>query len=147
LGDSTAAAEAVLELVPVRRALAVRDGPRAALVGEALDRAAAPYEPFPDGTRRRRAFAGELYPAPAVALPLGRIVILQGKGTNARLEPAPAGRDLLGMLTPLGASMWGRPPMQALRDLLRLASAVPAVLLHQGPPDATADLLATSLED
>lgn len=148
LGDEIAGVRLdSMEVVPVRRALAVRDGPVAAAVGAALEKAEAPYEPFPDGTRRRRAFAGELFPEPAVALPLARIVILQGKGPVARLEPAPAGRERLGMLTPLGASMWGRHPMQALKDLLRLANAVPAVLLHQGLPDATAELVATSLED
>ncbi|MEO8635451.1 MAG: hypothetical protein ABI587_09275 [Gemmatimonadales bacterium] len=145
--DGQASGSGIMELVPIRRSLAVRDGPRAAAVGTALDREAAPYEPFPDGTSRRRAFAGQLFPEPAVALPLRRLVFLRGKGPTARLEQAPVGRDLLSMLTPLGASMWGRPPMQALRDLLRIVSAVPAVLLHLGPPEETADLLTKSLEE
>lgn len=148
LGDEIAAVRiATLELVPVRRSLAVRDGPRAAAVGAALDGAQAPYEPFPDGSRRRRAFAGQLFPEPAEALPLRRLVFLGGKGPAARLEPAPAGRGLLGRLTPLGASAWGRSPIHLMRDLLRLVSEVPAVLLELGPPEATAELLATSLED
>jgi len=148
LGDEIAGVRLdSLELVPVRRSLAVRDGPRAAAVGAALDREAAPYEPFPDGSSRRRAFAGELFPEPAVALPLRRLVFLRSQGPVARLESAPAGRELLSNLTPLGASMWGRTPMQAMRDLLRLVSSVPAVMLDLGAPEATADLLATSLEE
>ncbi len=139
--------DGMMELVPIRRSLAVRDGPRAAAVGTALDREQAPYEPFPDGTSRRRAFARELFPEPAVSLPLRRLVFLRGKGAAARMEPAPAGRQLLGLLTPLGASMWGRPPMHAMRDLLRLVTAVPAVMLDLGPPEATAELLAESLEE
>jgi hypothetical protein len=148
LGDEIAGVRLdTMELVPVRRSLAVRDGPRAIAVGAALEREQAPYEPFPDGTSRRRAFAGQLFPAPAEALPLRRLVFLRGIGQAARLAPAPAGRDLLGMLTPLGASVWDRSPVHVMRDLLRLVSAVPAALLHLGPPEATADLLATSLED
>ena len=148
LGDEIAGVRLdSMELVPVRRSLAVRDGPRAAAVGVALDREQAPYEPFPDGTSRRRAFAGQLFGEPANALPLRRLVFLRGKGPAARLEPAPAGRELLGRLTPLGASMWGRPPVHAMRDLLRLVTAVPAFMLELGPPEATADLLAESLED
>ncbi len=116
-------------------------------MGAALDREQAPYEPFPDGTSRRRAFAGELFPKPAESLPLRRLVFLRGKGPVARLDPAPAARELLGALTPLGASLWGRPPMHAMRDLLRLVTAVPAVLLELGPPEATAELLARSLEE
>ncbi len=148
LGDEIAGARLdSLELVPIRRSLAVRDGPRAAAVGAALDREEAPYEPFPDGTSRRRAFAGQLFGEPAMSLPLRRLVFLRGKGAVARLEPAPAARELLSALTPLGASMWGRSPMHAMRDLLRLVTAVPAVLLELGPPEATAELLAESLEE
>lgn len=148
LGDEIAGVRLdTMELVPVRRSLAVRDGPQAAAVGAALEREEAPYEPFPDGTRRRRAFAGQLFPESAEALPLRRLVFLRSIGPAARLEPAPAGRELLGRLTPLGASMWGRPPVHAVRDLLRLVGAVPAVMLDVGPPEATADLLANSLDD
>lgn len=148
LGDEIAGIRlGSMELVPIRRSLAVRDGPRAAAVGDALDREAAPYVPFPDGTSRRRAFAGQLFPEAAEALPLRRLVFLQGKGPAAQLQPMPAGRELLGLLTPLGASVWGRSPVHVMRDLLRLVSTVPAVALTLGPPEATADLLATSLEE
>lgn len=148
LGDEIAAVRlATLELVPVRRSLAVRDGPRAAAVGEALEREGAPYEPFPDGTRRRRAFPGQLFPEPAEALPLRRLVFLRDKGPAPQLTPAPAGRELLGLLTPLGASAWGRSPLQLMRDLLRLVTEVPALMLDLGSPESTAELLANSLED
>ena len=148
LGDEMAAVRLnTMELVPVRRSLAVRDGPRAAAVGVALDREAAPYEPFPDGTSRRRAFAGQLFPEPADAVPLRRLVVLGTQGPAARLTSLPADRSLLGMLTPLGASVWGRAPGQVMRALLGLVNAVPAVMLELGPPDLTAALLADSLED
>ena len=148
LGDEMAAVRLnTMELVPVRRSLAVRDGPRAAAVGVALDREAAPYEPFPDGTSRRRAFAGQLFPEPADAVPLRRLVVLGTQGPAARLTSLPADRSLLGMLTPLGASVWGRSPGQVMRALLGLVNAVPAVMLELGPPDLTAALLADSLED
>ena len=96
LGDEMAGVRiGPLELVPIRRSLAVRDGMRAQGVEEALERVGAPYEPFPDGTERRRAYAAELFPGgagPAPATPLRDIVFLGGFGAQPRLRPSPAGR-------------------------------------------------------
>ncbi|TFG51428.1 MAG: hypothetical protein E4H38_01600 [Gemmatimonadales bacterium] len=137
-----------LELVPVRRSLAVRDGPRAEDVSRALDRMQAPYEPFPDGTQRRRAYAGELFPGTgADTTRLRHIIFLQGFGPIPRLESVRPGREHLGLLTPLGATMWGMNPVRRARDLLSVVTRVRCSTLTLGPPDETATLLEQLLED
>lgn len=148
LGDEIAGVRiASLELVPLRRSLAVRDGPRAGAVGEALDREAAPYEPFPDGSQRRRAYADQLFPGGAVsALPLRRVIFLRGFAPEPSLEKVTPGREHLAMLTPLGATLWGMPAFSRTRDLLKIITEVPCALLHPGPPELTAELLINSLE-
>lgn len=148
LGDEIAGVRiSSLELVPVRRSLAVRDGPRAGAVGDALDREAAPYEPFPDGTQRRRAYADQLFPgATVMALPLRRVVFLRGFAPEPSLEVVAPGREHLSMLTPLGATLWGMSAFSRTRDLLKIITEVPCALLHPGPPELTAELLINSLE-
>jgi hypothetical protein len=149
LGDEIAGVRiGSLELVPVRRSLAVRDGPRAEAVGGALDRVAAPYEPFPDGTQRRRAYAGQLFPGASVSpLPLREVIFLRGFAPEPRLEAVRPGREHLGLLTPLGASLWGVPAFSRARDLLKLITGARCSMLHAGQPDATAELLIHSVED
>ena len=147
LGDELAGVRLEsMAIVPIRRSLAVRDGPASPAVTSALDRQGAPGETFPDGTHRRRAFASDLFPAPVEALPLRRLVFLRSQGAVPRLEPMPPGRRVLQHLTPLGASLWGRTGAESMRDLIRVATAVPAFLLDLGPSDATATLLTNSLE-
>ncbi len=148
LGDEIAGVRVQsLELVPVRRSLAVRDGPRAAEVSRALDREEAPYEPFPDGTQRRRSYARALFPETGAApTPLRQIIFLRGFGAEARLETVQPGREHLGLLTPLGATMWGMNPIQRARDFLSVVTRVRCSTLTLGPPDETATLLEQSLE-
>ncbi len=149
LGDEIAGVRVKsLELVPVRRSLAVRDGPRAAEVSLALDREEAPYEPFPDGTQRRRSYAGELFPGTGPApTPLRQIIFLRGFGAEPRIETVRPGREHLGLLTPLGATMWGMNPVQRARDFLNVVTGVRCSTLTLGHPDETAQLLEQSLED
>jgi len=149
LGDEMAGVRiGPLELVPIRRSLAVRDGVRARDVELALERVEAPYEAFPDGTQRRRAYAAELFPGTGPpATPLTDIVFLQGFGPQPRLRPAPAGREQLGGMTPLGASMWGTNPMRRARDLLSIISRARCWTLEAGAPEETATLLEQRLEE
>jgi hypothetical protein len=149
LGDEIAGVRVRrMELVPVRRSLAVRDGPRAAAVGQALERDGAVYEPFPDGTRRLRSYADRLFPGQSAApLPLRSVVFLRGFGAEPACVALRPGREHLASLTPLGATLWGMPPFQRARDLLRLVTETRCYFLQLGPPDETAALLADSLED
>ena len=150
LGDEMAGVRIEsLELVPVRRSLAVRDGVRAREVSAALrSGSVAPYSLFPDGTERRRAYAAELFPGPdPAATPLRHVVFLQGFGARPELERAPAGREQLALLTPLGATMWGANPMRRARDLLSVVSRARCWSLRAGTPEETAVLLEKSLEE
>lgn len=144
LGDEIAAVRTESrELIPVRRSLAVREGPGADSVGLALTRAAAPYEAFPDGTRRRRAYADQLFPGGSLGgVRLSDVVFLCGFGPSPRLEPMGPGREQLSWLTPLGATLWQGGPAR-VRQLMNLLTGSRCWRLHVGPPDATADLLAT----
>lgn len=138
LGDEIAAVRlATHELVPVRRSLAVRDGPRAAAVAAALG--AAPRERFPDGSHRTRSHASVLFPGPQPApAPLRHVVFLRGMGPAPVLTARGATRADLGALSPLGATLWGRPPFQRARDLLGLLARASCHDLILGDPDDTA---------
>jgi hypothetical protein len=149
LGDEMAGVRVgPLELVPIRRSLAVRDGARALDVSRALERVGAPYEPFPDGTERRRAYAAELFPGTAApATPLRDIVFLNGFGARPLLQPVAASRGQLGLLTPLGATMWGANPVRRARDLISVITRARCWTLQAGAPDETAALLEQHLEE
>lgn len=138
LGDEIAAVRlATHELVPVRRSLAVRDGPRAAAVASALG--GAPRERFPDGSHRTRSHASTLFPGAApTPAPLRHIVFLRGLADAPALTARGATRADLGALSPLGATLWGRPPFQRARDLLGLLARASCHDLTLGDPDATA---------
>jgi hypothetical protein len=148
LGDEIAGVRVdPLELVPVRRSLAIRAGPRARAVDAALAEVVAPTEVFPDGSERRRAQPADLFPGANVcALPLRHLVFLRGFGDAPRLETVQADRALLRELTPIGATMWGAPPLGRTRDLLALLSKTRAHALTLGDPDESAALLEQIVE-
>lgn len=149
LGDEIAGVRLpTRELVPVRRSLAVRDGPRAEAIGRALDTLDAPYEPFPDGSRRQRSYAAQLFPgSEPSAHPLRHLVFLRGFDRSPRLESFSPGRQHIGLLTPMAASLWGRSPARQVRDLLALVTGVGCAMLWLGEPDETAECLANWAEE
>lgn len=151
LGDELTGVRAVThELVPVRRSVSVRDGPMALAISERFNRLDAPYEPFPDGTRRRRAYTADLFPSQAAdtgAIVLSDLVFLRGFAPAPRLVEVRPGREHLAALTPLASSLWERPPAEALRRLLGIINGARCWTLEAGDPDTTADLLAATLED
>ncbi len=138
LGDEIAGVRtASRELVPMRRSLAVRDGPRARAVADALDVVA--RERYPDGSHRARAHADRLFPqASAEPLPLRHVVFLRGFGAEPQCVHRAPRRQDLGDLTPLGATLWGRSPIARARDLLALLSSVRCHDAILGDPDLTA---------
>ncbi len=136
-----------LTLVPFRRSVSVREGPASAAAALALEAAGGETELFPDGTVRRRAEVGRLFPGstPGPA-PLRTIFFLAGIGKAPRASLSTAGRENLRQLTPLGSTLWGVPaPVRAMR-LLSLLGAIRCFLLELGPPEATLDLIETTLE-
>ena len=138
-----------LTLVPVRRSVAVREGPVAAAVGARLDALAAPRVRFPDGTLRRRASPVELFPGPAPgngAVPLSHVVFLRGFAPDCLLEEVRPSRTLLAWLTPLASTLWSRTPADSVRQLLATVLGARCWTLRAGHPDATADRLSATLE-
>jgi hypothetical protein len=136
------------ELLPVRRAVSIRSGPRAREVGEVLRDWPAPSEVFPDGSPRLRADMGRLFPeAEGQPVELGAVIFLRGFGETPRLERFTPRAPDVQYLTPLGSTMWGMSPARRLLEFLRLLSSVPCYFLNHGQPDPTVDLLERLAED
>ena len=127
------------ELLPVRRSLAVRDGPASAPARAALELSEPETEVFPDGERRARAAVGSLFAAPAAgSAPLTTVLLLRSFAAAPTAEAAVASPALLGHLTPLAASLWGRPAGAVTIQLMRLVSASRVFWIDAGPPEQTA---------
>lgn len=149
LGDEIAAVRLEsCELVPVRRSLAIRNGPRAEPVTEALGRVGALTEVYPDGSERLRAQPAELFPGVSPpALPLRAMVFLRGVADEPRLEPFTPGHEHLRDLTPMGATLWGMPPVQRAFEMLSVLTQVQCYDLFIGDADKTALLVERTMEE
>ena len=147
LGDELAAVRfPALQLLPVRRSLAVRAGPAASQARAALDRLGPDTEIFPDGERRERAAAGSLYPPATDPVPLTGVLLLRTFADRAFAEPAAPSPALLSRLTPLAASLWNRPPGAVTVQLMRLLASARTWWIDAGPPDETAQMVEQLLE-
>jgi hypothetical protein len=135
------------ELVPVRRSLAIRAGPRAVAVTDALTQVAAPVEVYPDGSERLRAQAAELFPGSrANSLPLGAIVFLRGFEPTPRVERLESCRELLGELTPMGATLWGMPPGRRAFDMSSILAKSRCYQMVLGAPEDSAEAIEQMME-
>ena len=148
LGDEIAGVRlGSLELVPVRRSLAIRTGPRADAVSQALTRMTAPTEVYPDGSERLRAQAAELFPGPQAAdSPLQAIVFLRGFGAVPELEAFEPGPQHLRELTPMGATLWGKSPGRCAFDMMSLLSRSRCYRMVLGGPEESAALIERVME-
>jgi hypothetical protein len=148
LGDEIAALRvATRELVPVRRALSVRDGPASAALAPRLAEATRQRLTYPDGEARTRVAVSALFPTPApAAVPLGLLVLLAPFAPAPRLEVLPPGHAARRGASPLAATLWGAASAVRAMQLLRLLAGVPAIILHPGAPDETAALVETHLQ-
>jgi hypothetical protein len=149
LGDEIAGVRlGSLELVPLRRSLAIRTGPRAESVSQALGRTTAPVEIYPDGSERLRAQPAELFPGShPVSLPLKAVVFLGGFAAAPAVERFEAGREQLRELTPMGATLWGMSPARRAFDMLSLLSRVRCYRLVLGDPEETAACIVRIMEE
>jgi hypothetical protein len=149
LGDEIAGVRlGSFELVPLRRSLAIRSGPRADAVSDALERMTAPLEIYPDGSERLRAQAAELFPSPPpTSLPLGAVVFLCGFGPEARLERFEPGREHLQELTPIGATLWAMSPARRAFDMLSLLSRARCYRMVMGGPEDSAACIERVMEE
>jgi hypothetical protein len=142
-GDEvTAVRSRALELVPFRRAVSIRPGPRAPRVEEVLSRTATFTEKFPDGTTRTRAEAGKLFPRKvAESLPLRWAFFLRSFEDCPRAEAfVPRATDLR-MLAPLPCTLFGGSPAMTMLRVAKLLSKVNCYFLHPGQPEETARLV------
>jgi hypothetical protein len=149
LGDEIAGVRLdSFEVVPLRRSLAVRRGPRAQAVSDALTRAAASIETYPDGSERLRAQALDLFPGSSeLSLPLKALFFLQGFGPTPLAERLEPGRDLIRQLTPMGATLWGVHPARRAFDMLSMLSRVRCYRMVLGEPEASAACIERTMED
>jgi hypothetical protein len=142
LGDEIAAVRPrTLEVSPFRRAVSVRSGPQSPRV-EQLLRNTCVTEQFPDGTTRRRAEAGKLFPREvAHSLPLRWIFFLLSFEDRPRAEAfIPRSADLR-MLAPMPCTFWGASPAPPIMEVAKLLSNANCYLLHPGLPEETAGLV------
>jgi hypothetical protein len=127
------------ELIPFRRPVGIKPGPRAQAVVRglcAVEAARIEQEGF------SRVDIETLFPVePANPLPLRRIVFLRGFAARpdlARIEP---GRAEIAELQPLMSSFLNESHSRRVFDLVRLLAGTRVYRLHPGDPDETADYL------
>jgi len=143
LGDEMAAVHRTTKvMVPFRRAVSVRKGPRARRVDEHLARCRYPAEVFPDGEERTLVNMASMFPeagdAPAT---LSCLLFLRRFSERPAAVPFAFGLEHFQMLSPLACSMWGMPVGARMMDLTRLLRGVKCYLLDPGKPEDTADLV------
>lgn len=136
LGDETACyLPATGEILPFRRPVAIKPGPRAAAVSEALAR----LRPEADEEGLVRADVGSLFgAAPAAAAPLFAVVFLDGFAPASMLRKVVPGREELAALQPLASSIATRPAAERVFAMARLLGSAACYRLLAGEPDAAA---------
>jgi hypothetical protein len=144
LGDETACyLPADGTIIPLRRPVGIKPGPRARAVDDAIAR----IQPRAEADGIVRMDVGALLNvAPARALPLRAVLFLEGFGPDPRLEPAAPGRDDLARLQPFSSSLVAAPRAQRVFEMARLLGAARVFRLRHGEPDATAAAVAGALE-
>lgn len=143
LGDELAAVRTrTFEVVPVRRSVSIRPGPRARQVEEILRRKSYPSEQFPDGTARVRAHVGDLFPqSVARSLPLRWVLFLRPFEASPRTEALSPRMADLRLLAPLPCTFWRRSAALPMIELTKLVASVKCRFLHAGLPEETARLV------
>ncbi|MGE3538135.1 MAG: hypothetical protein AB7N91_11960 [Candidatus Tectimicrobiota bacterium] len=142
LGDEIAAVRCSGVLLPFRRSVSIRAGPRAQALEAALQAGDYTSERFPDGTTRIRAHVRQLFPeAVARPVPLRQVIFLRHFAPRPRLEPFDFTLHHTGLLQPLSCTLWGLPPGRQLMKFMTLFARLRCYFLDLGEPEATADLL------
>jgi hypothetical protein len=142
-GDETACyLPAAGTIIPLRRPVGIKPGPRARVVDDALARARPRMEL--DGMMRIDVEA-LLDVAPPRALPLRAVLFLDGFESEPRVEPATPSRDDLARLQPFSSSLVAAPRAQRVFEMARLLGAVRVFRVRHGEPDATAERVAHAL--
>lgn len=139
LGDETGCyLPATGELLPFRRPVAIKPGPRAAAISDALRR----LDPVADEEGLVRAGVEELLgPSEATAVPLFAVVFLEAFGPASRLARVWPGREELSALQPLASSLVNRPASERVFAMARLLGSAACYRFIAGEPDAAARTL------
>ncbi len=137
LGDETACyVPKTNELLPFRRPVGIKPGPRSRAIQSALD---ARGLDTPDVLRID---FDELLPtATPHRVPLHAILFLQPFRSEPLLTERPATRDDLGRLQPVTSSFVNAPRTQRVFELTRMLSGARIFDLHPADPDETAQLI------
>jgi hypothetical protein len=148
LGDDLSALRIISrELIPCRRIVSIREGPRPKKLDSSL--ASGPYraETMSDGTTRIRAIAGRLFPAARPReVVMTHAFFLRSFTSQFRIEPFEAEQRYLGLIAPLVATTWALPPGQrAVRFLNMLAGIKCFHVDIGGTPDQMTDAIEKSV--
>jgi len=148
LGDEIAALRSTTkELIPVRRSITMRPGPRSGAVAARLDHVHTESEAYPDGTKRLRVRPLDLFGhAEPLAVRLGAIVFLRGFSATPRLARFEPKTKHVGDLTPVAASLYGLQPARRVFEMLSVLTA-PCYDLWMGGVDETARLVEREMEN
>jgi hypothetical protein len=138
LGDETAAYQPSSGLLlPFRRPLAIKNGPKSAAIARALETA----QPASDEDGVVRVPIESLVPrARATPLPLRAVVFLQGFAARPALARIQPGRDELSQMQPLASSLVDGATARVF-EMIRLLGATACYRLHAGDADETTTLL------
>jgi hypothetical protein len=124
------------ELIPFRRPVGIKPGPRATAVEKGLPATAAAQierEGF------FRVDVATIFPIqPAQAVPLRRVVFLRGFAERPCLERIKPGRAEIVELQPLMSSFLNASHSRRIFELTRLLATAKVYQLHPGDPDETA---------
>jgi hypothetical protein len=143
LGDEHACyLPATGELLPFRRPVGIKPGPRAAAVESALARHG--RSPERDGMMRLP-LEELLSMPPASATALRAVVFLDGFHSAPRLRALEPSRVDLGRLQPVGASMVNAPPTRRVFEMAALLARSRVYELRAGGPDETAAVVEEAL--
>lgn len=126
------------ELLPFRRPVGVKPGPRSKAVTEALARIG--RDPDREGPMRLE--ADELLPGPSPGpVPLRFVAFLDDFSTEPQLHRIEPGRQELGRMQPVGSSLINASSALRVFQMARLLSGARVYHVSPGAPDTTADLI------
>jgi len=124
------------ELVPYRRPVGIRQGPKAAAIARALS---ANRTKFIEADDSLRVNLADLIPlSPQRRLPLHAVVFIDGFAEKPAIRFVDPGRSEVGMLQTLYSSLSNAPAVQRTFELVRLLSRSRVAYLRLGDPDETA---------
>lgn len=130
-------------LLPFRRPVGIKPGPRASAIESALSRTTA--TPDEEGMLRIPV-TDVLDIADVIPQALRTVIFLKGFGPSAAMQKIEAGRDELASMQPIAASMQDGTKASHVFQMIRLLSHCQCYHLTAGGPDETAALVERQLE-